>query len=215
MHYALSAWIAEALKYKSLTHKHSVVHRGHCMKCRSHMHKPTLFGESAPSVFKVERASAPPTTTTSWLSVLPLTPLPWLSCDTWLIYVLPDSGGLFICAVFLKKDLCRKWFIAACSPSVDISPVRVVCRGIGNNHVNWPECVSASVYTHTLCINRISPSHFLDFSKAVSLKLWKNNKKMYCQIALGIPTAEVTDGVPQGLVLGQGTSCTNPISEWN
>lgn len=36
---------------------------------------------------------------------------------------------------------------------------------------------------------------------------------MYCQITGGIPTAEVTDGVPQGLVLGQVTSYMNPISE--
>lgn len=42
MHYALSAWIAEALKYKSLTYKHGAVHCGHCMKRVSEMHKNLL-----------------------------------------------------------------------------------------------------------------------------------------------------------------------------
>ncbi len=43
-------------------------------------------------VLKAEKASLPPSTP---LSVIPL--FLWLSCDTWLICVLLDSGGLFLC----------------------------------------------------------------------------------------------------------------------
>lgn len=100
----------------------------------SHMQEPAPVERSMPQAAQSWEGLSSPSTPFSVILLFP-----WLSCDTWLIYVLLDSGGLFLSEAFLKEDLCFKWFMAAWSLSVGIS----VCSCVswhGCMRANWHVC---------------------------------------------------------------------------